>query len=211
MDTTVLKERRQRLLEGKEGPFMICIFSGKAPMRSMDEAYPFSVDRNFYYLTGIDEENMILVLRKTYSGAILESLYIEPFDEVMAKWVGPRMLPAEATAISGVSTIRDIGSFDDDLNGIVSSNRGLGKLRVYLDLWRYHADQADTPAHTLAAKLQSRYPAVAVEEIYGDLAAMRACKSEDEIALMRRAQETTRVAIEAMLRHARPRMNESEL
>ena len=60
MDTTVLKERRQRLLEGKEGPCMVCIFSGKAPMRSMDEAYPFSVDRNFYYLTGIDEENMIV-------------------------------------------------------------------------------------------------------------------------------------------------------
>lgn len=211
MDITVLKERRKRLLEGKDGPCMICIFSGKAPMRSMDEAYPFSVDRNFYYLTGIDEENMILVLRKTYGGAILESLYIEPFDEVMAKWVGPRMLPAEATAISGISTIRDIGSFDDDLNGIVSSNRGLGKLRVYLDLWRYQADQADTPAHTLAARLQSRYPAVGIEEIYGDMAAMRACKSDEEIALMRRAQETTRVAIEAMLRHARPGMNESEL
>ena len=40
---------------------------------------------------------------------------------------------------------------------------------------------------------------------------MRAVKTEGEIELMRRAQETTRVAIEAMMKHARPGMNEREL
>ena len=206
-----LKLRRQRLIEDKNGPCMICIFSGRAPMRSLDEAYPFSVDRNFYYLTGIERENMILVLRKTYSGAVIETLYIEPFDEVLAKWVGARMRPAEATEISGIESIRDIGEFHSDLNGIIEGNRGLGRYRVYLDLWRYNEDQPDTPAHTLAAKLQSRYPAVKINEIYGDMAAMRAIKSNSEIALMRRAQETTKLAIEAMMRYARPGMNESEL
>lgn len=206
-----LKLRRQKLIENKEGPCMICIFSGRAPMRSLDEAYPFAVDRNFYYLTGIERENMILVLRKTYSGAIVETLYIEPFDEVLAKWVGARMRPAEATEISGIESVRDIGDFYKDLNGSIESNRGLGRYRVYLDLWRYNEDQPDTPAHTLAAKLQARYPAVKINEIYGDMAALRAVKSNSEIALMKRAQETTKLAIEAMMRYARTDMNESEL
>ncbi|MBQ4090517.1 MAG: aminopeptidase P N-terminal domain-containing protein [Clostridia bacterium] len=207
----IYKSRRAKLLEGKQSPCMVCIFSGSAPMRSMDEAYPFSVDRNFYYLTGIEKENMILVLRKTYSGDVVESLYIEPYDELLAKWVGPRMKSDEATAISGVQSVRDIGNFDSDLNGIIESSRGLGKFHVYLDLWRYNKDQADTPAHKLAAKLQQRYPAVGIEEINGDMAAMRTIKSEDEIALMRKAQETTRIAIEAMMKHAYPGVNESEL
>ena len=211
MNITELKARRQALLADKSGPCMICIFSGNAPMRSLDEAYPFSVDRNFYYLTGIDRENMILVLRKTYGGAVIETLYIEPYDEVMAKWVGARMRAPEATEISGVESVREIDSFDDDLNGILEGSRGLGKYHVYLDLWRYHANQPDTPAHTLAAKLQLRYPAVAIDEIYGDMAALRAIKSASEIEQMRAAQESTRVAIEAMLRHAKPGMNESEL
>ena len=205
------KIRRERLLEGKQGPCMVCIFSGNAPMKSLDEAYPFSVDRNFYYLTGIEKENMILVLRKTYSGDIVETLYIEPYDEVLAKWVGPRMRANEATAISGIQSIRDIGDFDGDLNSVIERSRGLGKYQVYLDLWRYRANQPDTPAHTLAAKLQQRYPAVAIEEIYGDMAAMRAVKSDDEIAFMRKAQESTRVAIEAMMKHSYPGINESEL
>ena len=211
MSITELKARREALMADKPAPSMVCIFSGSAPMRSLDEAYPFSVDRNFYYLTGIDRENMILVMRKTYSGAVVESLYIEPYDEVMAKWVGGRMRAPEATEISGIESVREIGGFDDDLNGIIEGSRGLGKYHVYLDLWRYQTNQPDTPAHTLAAKLQSRYPAVAIEEIYGDMAALRAIKSEAEIELMRGAQESTRVAIEAMLRHAKPGMNESEL
>ena len=83
-------------------------------------------------------------------------------------------------------------------------SRGLGKLTFWLDLWRYHKDQADTPAHRLAATLQQKYPAVAIEEINGDMAAMRAVKDEKELACMRQAQEHTGVAIEEMMHYARP-------
>ena len=207
----ILKNRRQKLLEGKQAPCTICIFSGNAPMKSLDEAYPFAVDRNFYYLTGIERENMILVLRKTFSGETAETLYIEPYDEVLAKWVGARMKADEATAISGVENVRDVNSFEADINSIIEGSRGLGKHTYWLDLWRHRPNQADTQAHRLAARLQQRYPSVAIEEIHGDMAALRAVKSEDELALMRRAQETTRVAIEAMMKHAYPGVNESEL
>lgn len=207
----LFQQRRQQLMEGKSAPSMVCIFSGTAPMRSLDAEYPFSVDRNFFYLTGIDEENMILVLRNTFSGQMVETLYIQPYDEVLAKWVGPRMQADTATAISGITQIRNIGDFTEDLNSIIEGSRGFRKFHVYLDLWRYKADQADTPAHTLASKLIQRYPAVAIEEIHGDMAALRSVKSEEELAHMRKAQDTTRIAIEAMMKHAYPGINESEL
>ena len=203
--------RRARLMEGKEAPSAICIFSGSAPMKSLDEAYPFSVDRNFYYLTGIDRENMILVLRKSFSGDVTETLYIEPYDELLAKWVGGRMREDEARAISGVKDVANVADFHTALNSLIEGHRGLGRLHVYLDLWRYRADQPDTPAHTLAAHLQSRYPAVEIDDIYGDMAALRCVKTEEELALMRRAQETTCLAIKAMMQHAAPGMNECEL
>ena len=207
----IYAQRRKALMENKQGPCAAYIFSGNAPMKSLDESYPFSVDRNFFYLTGIQRENMVLVLKKSYTGEYSEALYIEPYDELLAKWVGGRMRNAEATEISGIQRICSVEEFDEHLNGTVEYNRGLGKLTVYLDLWRYHKDQADTPAHVLAAKLQSRYPAVAIEEIYGDMAALRAVKGEEELSYMRKAQEATRIAIEAMMKHAQPGMNESEL
>ena len=210
MKDTYISRRKQLLADKKENTAVV-IFAGSAPMKSQDEAYPFSVDRNFFYLTGIERENMILVMRKNYLGEYSEMLFIEPYDEVLAKWVGGRMRGAEATAISGVETIADVGEFADRLNSIVEYSRGLGKLTFYLDLWRYHKDQADTPAHTLAATLQGKYPAVAIEDINGDMAAMRAVKDEKELAFMRQAQEHTRIAIEEMLRYAAPGMNEREL
>ena len=203
--------RRKQLLENKNENTAVVIFSGAAPMKSQDEAYPFAVDRNFFYLTGIERENMILVMRKNYLGQYSETLFIEPFDEVLAKWVGGRMREAEATAISGVADIANVETFSDRLNSMVEHSRGLGKLTFFLDLWRYHKDQADTPAHTLAATLQNKYPAVAIEDINGDMAAMRAVKGEEEIAFMRQAQEHTRIAIEEMMRYAKPGMNEREL
>ena len=148
---------------------MICIFSGNAPMKSLDASYPFYVDRNFYYLTGIDRENMILMLRKAPDGTTSEALYIEPYDEVLAKWVGGRMRADEATEISGIRTVRNVEDFNGDLNSGINVSRGMGKLTVWLDLWRHRQDQADTPAHTLAAHLQKRYPAVGIEDIFGDV------------------------------------------
>ncbi len=206
----VFSQRRSALMREMPALSIVCVFSGNAPMKSLDEAYPFAVDRNFYYLTGIQRENMVLVLRKSSSN-VSEALYIEPYDEVLAKWVGGRMRAAEASEISGIADIRNLPDFRSDLNGIIESSRGLGKLHVYLDLWRHRDDQPDTPAHTLAAHLQKRYPAVALEELHGCMAAMRAVKSEEELALMRRAQETTCHAILAMLRYAKPGMNEREL
>lgn len=117
--TEIYTNRRKALMEQKEGPCAAVIFSGCAPMKSLDESYPFAVDRNFFYLTGIERENMILVLKKSYTGDYSETLYIEPYDEVLAKWVGGRMREAEATEISGITSVRNIGDFDDDLNSLV--------------------------------------------------------------------------------------------
>ena len=210
MKTTYI-DRRKQLMGDKTGPCMITIFSGNAPMKSLDAEYPFYVDRNFYYLTGIERENMILLMTKNAFGEYAEHLFIEPFDEVLAKWVGGRMRAEEATEISGVESVKDVSGFHVFLNSFIEGSRGLGNMQVYLDLWRHRENQPDTPAHTLAAWLQNRYPAVSVEDIFGDVAAMRAVKSEDEIDLMRKAQKTTCNAIVAMMKHAHPGMNEREL
>ena len=58
------KQRRQQVLANMQPYSMAIICSGIAPYKIGDEKYPFCVDRNFYYLTGIDRENMTLLLVK---------------------------------------------------------------------------------------------------------------------------------------------------
>lgn len=205
------RQRREKLMEELPGPCLACVFSGRAPMRSLDEEYPFSVDRSFYYLTGLDRENMALVLEKDLSGRVSQALYIEPYDEYLAKWVGGRMRPEEARQASGVEAVRFWEQFSGDVNRFLDRSRGLGTVRVYLDLWRYKDGQADTPAHRLAAKVGREYPYALVGDVSGCLAALRSVKDQEELRRMERAQEVTRTALEAMMRHARPGINECEL
>ena len=117
----------------------------------------------------------------------------------------------EATEISGIKNIRYLEDFDSAVNSFVERTRGEGKMTFYLDLWKYTSTQAPTPAHEFAHKVQKDYPAAAIEEIFGEIAKMRAIKSDAEIEKMRVAQETTRQAIEAMMKYAYPGVNECAL
>lgn len=77
------------------------VFGGSAVCRESTyqkrgRELPFSPDRNFYYVTGIEREDCILFLAKTRTG-VEETLYIPRDNGVMAKWVGANMTAEEAT------------------------------------------------------------------------------------------------------------------
>ena len=116
----MFKERRERLLKTLPEYSITVLYSGK-PQHSIGyEIYPFKVDRSFFYFTGIDASNMSLVLFKLPSGS-QQILFIEPFDPVMAKWVGAKMLPEEATSISGIKDIRYVDALEDTLSRLISN------------------------------------------------------------------------------------------
>ena len=54
------------------------IYSGKAPHRSADENYQFCINRNFQYLTGIDEEDSVLLISKNGKNRLLRRLSMKP-------------------------------------------------------------------------------------------------------------------------------------
>ena len=62
MKMNQFSNRRQKLIKSLPSNGAVMFFSGKAPLRSEDEAYYFSVNRNFYYLTGLDKEDMVLLM-----------------------------------------------------------------------------------------------------------------------------------------------------
>lgn len=207
---SVYQERRKKLLNQIAVPGMAVIFSGTAPMRSADAEYPFSVDRNFYYLTGIDRPNMVLLLKKSDTKGT-EELFIEPYDEELAKWVGGRMKKDEAIEISGIESIGTIECVQEYVHNFIRQQRGNGIMTIGLDLWRYQTDQADTKAHRFAGWLQSQYPGIAVIDFYEQLASARMIKDEAEIEQMKIAQESTGQAIRELLAYVKPGMNECEI
>ncbi len=188
----------------------VMLFSGKAPMRSEDEAYDFSVNRNFYYLTGLDREDMVLLMY-AMDGTVREMLFILPYDERLARWVGGRMSKEEASQISGIEDVEDVSSLDDIVASIMNRSRKDSTFRFCFDFWHYSMDQAKTPAHVYAEKLKEKYPYLIMKDIYPVLTHLRLVKDEYEINCIRNAIHVTNLGIQQMMRASRPGIYEMQM
>ena len=200
-------KRRQKVLQSLEGNAAVLLFSGKAKMRSQDETYPFSIDRNFYYLTGLDKEDMALLMY-SIDGMKREVLFILPYDETLARWVGGRMSKEDAAMISGVEDVRDREELDDTVASILNRTRKDSDFAFCFDLWHYTMDQDLSEATLYARKLQERYPYLHIKDIYPVMTSLRLIKDDHEIACIRKAIHTTNLGIQQMMKTIRPEMNE---
>ena len=106
------KKRRNALLNNIENGAIV-LFSGFEMQRSADEAYPFSVNRNFYYLTGINQKETYCVLTKNR-----ENLYILNNDEKLARWIGYNLFVDEAKDISSFDNVSTYDNMEDILKAV---------------------------------------------------------------------------------------------
>ena len=74
-----LKNRRNNLFNAIEDNSLVLIYSGVSKIRSEDSFYPFSSNRHFFYLTGIDQENSVLMMIKT-QGERKTYLFIDEYN-----------------------------------------------------------------------------------------------------------------------------------
>ena len=199
--------RRNKVLKSLQNNAAVILFSGKAPMRSEDEAYDFSVDRNFYYLTGLDKEDMVLLMYNV-DGMTKEILFILPFDRKLARWVGGRMTRDEAKEISEIEDIRDRSELDDVTAFLMNKVRKDNNFRLYFDFWRYTMDQAPTPSAAYARKLQELYPDLTVKDIFPVMTSLRLVKDDYEVSCIRKAIHTTNLGIQQMMKTAKPEIYE---
>lgn len=201
------KKNREKLLNRIELFSAAVIFAGKAPYKRGDEKYPFSPDRNFYYLTGIDREDCILFMAKTRTG-VQETLYIPRDNGVMAKWVGANMTAEEATAISGIENIAWIDEFESEFASYIFKN---GIKKMWMDMENREWDDALSPSLEFAAKVRRNAPHMIIGDLYPDFSEMRLIKEEWELERMRKAMDITRLGIEEMMKTAKAGMKEYEV
>ena len=142
---------------------------------------------------------------------IRESLFILPYDEFLAKWVGGRMSKEEAEEISGIKDIRNYESLDDALASLLNRTRKDEKHSLYFDLWHYDHNQTLTPAILKANELKEKHPAVEIKDVYPYLTKMRLIKDEYEIACIKNAIAITDAGVRKMMSLIKSGINEMTL
>ena len=200
-------KNRQNLLNKLEENSIGLMFAGEAPYKSADETYAFTPNRNFYYLTGIDREKMILMLVKR-NGKVEETLFIEKNDPVMARWVGAKMPETEAKEISGIENIKFVEEFEETVGSILDRVK-IDNLCLDLERQQFHISM--TTSQRFAKTAMERYPYLKIKNIYHEIAALRLIKSEEEIELIREAINITDKGIKTLMINSKSGMKEYEL
>ncbi len=202
---------RQRLYADMKPHSLLVMFSGEEIRKTNDEYYPFFADRNFVYLTGIQQKEAVLLALKG-TDRVEERLYILPPDPMAERWTGRRLKPREAEAISGISDIRFADQFSGDLHALAAgghySLRSTDFENLYLDLFRVSPMDIDRPAHKLLKRIQADYPYLKVENANTLVRRQRLIKQPCEIDAMRKAEQITGKGILAMMKASKPGMYE---
>lgn len=206
MDKEFFENNRKKLYNVMEDNSIAVLFSGKAPKKLGDENYSFTPLRNFYYMTGLDRQNMTVVLYK--KGNDCETtVFIERYDEVKAKWVGAVMLPDEVTDISGISNVAYLDEFDEIFSSFMFNKR---IENVYMDFEnRDFITVGD--AFNLSDRINKNYPYIKFINVHNIIAEFRMIKENCEIEKIEKAINITKKGIYAMMANSKAGMMEYEI
>jgi Xaa-Pro aminopeptidase len=127
-----LHGRREKMMQLLSPDSMLILWSAPERVYSGDVNYPYRQDSNFFYLTGIEQPESIMVIlpgNKTQK----EYLFIRPRDAVREHWEGHSLSTDEATQLSGIKTVyetKDFESFIDSMLSGKSSDEHIAQVAV---------------------------------------------------------------------------------
>ena len=207
MKADFFKYNRKKLLEKIKDNSIIILFAGNAPKKTADETYLFTPNRNFYYSTGISEENHILLMSKI-DGVEKTTLFIKDIDLDLERWIGKSIRKDEATEVSGIEEVKFKSQFESDIHKLLCLKE---EINLYLDLERDSISAPFSIANDFAKNIVSKYPQVMVKNIFSIFGELRLVKSEEEIDNIKKAILITIEGIESLMKNSKPGIKEYQL
>lgn len=210
--TAEYQNRRMKLFSKMEDGSIALLFSGVPKIMTADEEYPFEVNRNFYYLTGLEQPDSTLAMLKS-GGELREYLFISPYDPVKEKWYGKRLTPEEAGSMTGVRNVLINAALESRIEHLLSSDGEAYEpvRKVYLDLDREIKIADGTSTQQYRDALLKKYTRIVVSDINDEIFALRFSKSKAEVEEFRRAVMHTQVGITSVMAEVKNGAKEYEL
>jgi Xaa-Pro aminopeptidase len=212
MDAKEFNLRREKIFQQVMEQSIFILYSGGLIKSSADATYPFVVNKNFYYLTGIEQENSILVMLKTPT-TVKTYLFIDEIDETKTRWVGKKLDVETATKVSGIHDIFMMSMFDTRLKEMLLDSNGFGKVtHAYFDLEKNIVidGQLRTPER-ISDDLKKLYPTLTIDNAYPLVTRLRMIKSPKEVEAIRVAIKGTAYGLQSIRKHLKPGLFEHQI
>lgn len=207
MNKEIHIKNRKKFIDTIDNNSVAVLFAGKPCKKTGDEFYQFDVDKNFYYLTGIKEQDHILIISKI-NGLINEKLFLMDLDLDKEMWNGKTLRVNQGQEISGIEDVAYMKSFNAYFNTLI---KGSEDINLYLDLDKEAFEDDDSIPNLFSKEIRSKYPQIKVKNFINKIAQLRMIKSEEEIAEMKKAIEITIDGVKSLMKNAKAGMKEYQL
>lgn len=185
MNQEVFIKHRKKIMSEMMDQSVLVIFSNPKIDVKKD------VDRNYYYLSGnFEYENIVLLVKQ---GSIQkEIMFIHPYDEFKAKWVGAPLSVEAVSSQSGITDIFYLDTFDKQIEYYLENCT-----KLYVDL----KDEKNSYSKEMlfAKEMKSKFSHLTIYNAEAIFKKARTIKLAEEIEEMKKAIQITKRGIEAIL------------
>lgn len=176
---------------------------------SADSTIPFQQHRDIFYLSGVDQEESILLL---FPDAPYENqreiLFLKETSEHIAIWEGEKLTKERAYEVSGIKTVYWLQDFHKILNEMMTYSE-----TIYINTNEHYraAVETETREARFVKWWKENYPAHQVAKSNPILQRIRSIKESEEIDLIQTACKITEKGFRRVLNFVKPNVMEYEI
>ncbi len=203
----LFSKNRKKFFEHMQENSIAVFNSNDIFVTSADSTLPFKQHSDIFYLSGIDQEESILVMHKTTSTQ-KSYLFLKETSELIRIWEGEKYTKQTAFETSGIQEVQWLDAFEKTLNNlIIKSNQ------IYINK-NIHS-RANTETQTREDRFidwcEQTYPSKTYKESAPILHHIRSVKEPEEIELLQQACKITEKGFRRILSFIKPGVWEYEI
>ena len=209
IDKSLFKNNRQKFILSLISNSIAVFNANDEFPRSGDQTHLFKQNADLFYLTGIDQEQTILLLFPECPNLLYrEVLFLRQTNDNIAVWEGHKYTKDEAKNVSGIENVFWLEDFWNILSSIIYYAEN-----IYLNTNENDRYTPAVPDRDLRfiANLKEKFPLHNFKRSALILRSQRAVKSSHEIELIKKCCEITRGAFIRVLKFVKPEVNEYEI
>ncbi len=203
-----IKNRRKFADQMKEKAIAVFNSNDIYPI-SADSTMPFQQHRDILYLSGVDQEESILLL---FPSSIKEKhrevLFVRETNEHIAIWEGEKLTKERATEVSGIETVYWLSDFEKIFFELMTEAE-----TIYFNTNEHYRQSVETQTREdrFIEKCKKDFPAHQVAKSNPILQEIRGVKEPEEIELIHKACLITEKGFRRVLQYLKPGIMEFEL
>ncbi|MFM7709310.1 MAG: aminopeptidase P family protein [Ferruginibacter sp.] len=209
LNPVIFRKNRDRFLSRMPKKSIAIFNSNDELPTNGDQTFPFRQNADLYWLTGIEQEDTMLILfPENPDPTFREVLVLVRPNELKEKWDGKRLRAHEARAISGIETILWLDTLEGALQAWIHQ---ADTILLNTNENDRKANMVPVRDYRFAAQMRERYPLHHYERSARILKELRAIKTPEEVEVMQQAIDITERTFRRVMQFVKPGVMEYEI